>query len=471
MRDNGQKPDAQEMILGLVSTIVALGIVIWLFTLHVDKLIPLWRGLRLVELTVLNSVFSLVNIDYFDHYLSQLSRTPASRINWTYVGAFESSLNFYMRFIYGSAIGYLAVRSYKRQQLVTRKYNVQTMIEAYAHINEALQTLAEDNPLKGNIRYDFSNRDDFHNRHAQALSPQQYLTAVPPVNATFNDLKTYAEAEANDNPHHYRPIAIIDRRKASCQFSHALAKTSLERQLTKIPSDNPYYLNENSPPRLFDEEGYVYPLEYDDDRIVGGFSRGGLLNGGREYLGVPEDIRWLFAISERKIFDMLCARYRNPRVPLYDVTTELLKRHAFTRTYLVALLNVVRKNELVASTEFYLVQREDRGLYFSLYSASEEKPFYEAMGVMAHYHMELLIKRRLTTPWVLTAVRCLERDAKRLANAKTTQQDVLRELTEELVKDEDVQSAINEREFDDNELVSQISAFAENLDTEKETVE
>lgn len=462
-----QKPTLGELGSSMFTNFVLLCIMIWLFFYHVDKLIPVWRAIRLTELTAWNAIFSLVGVEYFDHFLSQLKRTPAARIRWHYVAAFEADLNHYLRFVYASIVGYFAFRSFKNHKRVAGQYTVQSMVEAYAHVNESLATLAVDNPLNYSMVYDFSNRSDYHNRHAMSIGPQQFLTAVPPPNASYRELREYERAEQEERPHQYRPIAIIKRDLGELNFSTTLARTALERQLTKIPSESLYYIDEINAPRLFDDEGYVIPFEYDDEGVViGGFSRGGLLNNGHDFAGDACDIRWLFCGTERKIYDLLCARYRGPHVSIEVLTTELLKRHAFSRTFLVSLLNYVRENELIASTEFYMTCREDRGLFFSLYSAGEEKPYYEAMGVMAHYHMEVLLGRKLTTPWVLTAVRCLERDAKRIANAKPVENHAIKELTQELVSDSDIALGALDSSLKDEELLSQIAAFADSLEDE-----
>ncbi|MDN3661060.1 secretion/conjugation apparatus DotM-related subunit [Vibrio agarivorans] len=430
-------------------------------------LFTVWKYARFGELLGWHYLYDIpFNSDYFKNGVNLIWVTPPSEITWSFVFQFEAKYNHYLRFFYSIFFFVIGGKIIFNYLHVTRQLNVQSMIELWRHESEAIDVLADDNPIKSHRVYDFDNRDDYHNRHAQAMSPTQYLTANPPVNASDHELEVHVQAIEAGAESPYRPIAVIDHNTQSLDFSRVAAKQSLERQLTDPPVENPFYHEEFNAPRLFDQEGQLVPLEYNEEGlIVGGFATDKLLNNGRSFHGEPEDVALLFNGLEREVFYTLCDRYNNPSVPIEDVVLELTKRHAYSRTYLVALMRLVRKNSNVASTEFYLTCREDRLLYFTIYSASEEKPFYEAMGVMNHFHYENQLGRAIPFPCVDKAVNALLKDAKRIAGWTPDSTDVLTKLAHNLrddyaspefdnsITDEDIEgtlAALNENTTSDN---------------------
>ncbi|EGQ9239459.1 hypothetical protein RJY99_003626 [Vibrio vulnificus] len=401
---------------------------------HSDKFFFVWKYIRFSELLMWHYIIDVpFSTKFFAKGVNLLWMTPATDMSWSWFFEFEAYYNRYLRFFYATFFFVIGGKIVYNYLYVTRQMNVQSMIELWRHESEAIETLVHDNPLKSHRTYDFSNRDDFHNRHAQALSPHQYITACPPVNASVQELDSYKSLVEKGVHHNFRPIAVIDRKKNKLDFSRTLAKQSLERQLTNPPVLRPYYNEADNAPRLFDDKGRLIPLVYDaEGRIVGGFAQDKLLNNGRQYRGTAEDVALLFNGLERDVFYMLCDRYNHPSIPIETLVLELVKRHAYSRTYLVAFLNLVRENSNVASTEFYLLQRKDRILYFSLYSATEEKPWYEAMGVMAHYHYEVQLGRAISFPCVNKAVSSLNKEAKRIASWKPDKTDLLTKLAHNL---------------------------------------
>ncbi len=462
-QQSGKTQSVTELYGSFFSYVALVVIFVLLFYVYTPVFITVWRGIRLIELTVWHSIVSIFDIHFFEKWYFQLRDTPPYRINWDYVLAFESSLNRYLRFVYVPWMvyfGYCMQCNYKK---VTGEFDVQTLIEKYAEENEALSVLAEDNPLKHNRVFDFTNRGDYHNRHAQAISPQRYLEACPPPNASYDEMQRHFEKVNVGKKSPFRPIAIIDHKTNALDFCRSTARVSLERQLTSPPSNGGFYLNEDNVPRLFDAKGQMLPLiktNYvpkngkKELRITGGFSQNGLINNGRAYNGSAADLRFAFNGSERKVFDKLCSRYNHPNVPLAKYVLELTKRHAYTRTYLMAFIKVVSKHALIASTEFYLLCREDRALYFAMYSAREEKPFYEALGIMSHLEMEESQGFKLVTPYVTTGVNALEMDARRIANKTAPSRDLINELNWNMIHDGDIEGMRAYSDADDTELTS-----------------
>ncbi|ACH64716.1 secretion/conjugation apparatus DotM-related subunit [Aliivibrio fischeri] len=465
MQDN--KPDGAFQVIGSwVSWFILFALFIAILYMHSDKFITVWRGMRLIELWWWNTTFQLIGIEYFEHFLTQLQKAPPNRISWKFISAFEANLNYYLKFLYAGVLLVISARMHFNSKKVTSVFNVQTLLEQYADESEAIESLVHDNPLKHNRIYDFTNRCPYHNRHAQAISPQRYIEVCPPVNASFDELEQHARAVSMDKESSFRAIAIIDRYENEVDFCRTTARISLERQVTDPPSHGGYYTNPDSVPRLFDKHGNLIDLitikdpDTKENKIMGGFSLDGLINNGREYNGSASEISLIFNGVEREVFDMLCARYNHPSVPLAEFVLNLTKRHAYRRTYLVEFLRVVRLNAIMASTEFYMFLRRDRILYFTLYSASEEKPFYEALGVMAHWSMEKLAGEKVVKPFVDTGIRVLEKDANRIAAKKPPQRNLIEELNQQMIKDNDLSSS-RAFQFDDKESMSLLKSKLE----------
>ena len=429
--------DIISEIVNIAWMLAGLGVVVYVLLMQEDKFFAVWRLGRLSELYVWHVLTYPFGTQFFQNGIDILWQTQVPQISWSWLFEFESYYNRYLRFFYAACFFSVGGKILYNYFFVTKQYSVQSMIELYANESEAIETLVHDNPLKHHRVYDFELRDDFHNRHAQAMQPTQYFSACPPPNATEGELSKW-QLDKGKNSH--RPIGIIDRNNEHYDFSRLLAKRSFERQLTNPPSQFPYYSDEGNVPRLFDEKGELVPLDYDDEgHIVGGFATNKLLNNGRTFKGTADEVPLLFSSIEREILHLLCERYNHPSISLETLLLELLSLHGYSRTFLVALFNLVRENSVVASTEFYLIQRKDRILYFCLYSASEEKPFWEATGVMAHYHIEVKIGKKVTTPCVMKAVDALEKEFKRVSAWKPTDSDVFTRLSEAMVNDPDLQ--------------------------------
>ncbi|WP_281188455.1 hypothetical protein [Vibrio harveyi] len=454
--------DMIEDIKSLFWIFLALVLIVYFLLFKSDLFFSVWKYIRFAELLMWHYLIDVpFSSNFFAKGVNILWVTPPNEMDWSWLFQFETYYNRYLRFFYSIFFFGIGGKIVFNYFYVTKKLTVQSMIELWRHESEAIETLVHDNPLKSHRIYDFDNRDDFHNRHAQAMSPSQYVSACPPVNASLLELESYKTAIENQHHHSFRPIAIIDRKKNKLKFSRPLAKQSLERQLTNPPVTNPYYNDADNAPRLFDSEGELIPLNYDEQgRVVGGFSQDKLLNNGRQYNGSAEDVALLFNGLEREVFYMLCDRYNHPSIPIEELVLELVEKHAYTRTYLVSFLNLVRKNSNIASTEFYLLQRKDRILYFCMYSATEEKPFYEALGVMAHYHNEIEIGRGIAFPCVDKGVETLQKEAKRLAAWKPDNTDLLTKLAYNLR--ELVPSTLKREQLTDEELDGKFAALLGN---------
>ncbi|MCG9579573.1 hypothetical protein L1D14_25530 [Vibrio tubiashii] len=390
----------------------------------------IWKFGRMAELYFWYFLTLPFDSSYFGEAILTLKATAPIDITWAWLFEFEAYYNHYLRFFYGFFFFVIGGKFFYNYLRVTEPLNVQSMIELYRHEAKAIEVLTYDNPLKHHLIFDFENRSDYHNRHAQGLQPNQYMTANPPPNASLSELETHRSNVKAGRSSPFKPIAILDRKQGVFSFNRDLAKRSFERQLTAPPVNAPFYLSEENVPRLFDDEGNLIPLVRNErGHIVGGFSTNKLLNNGREYKGSASDIALLFNGIEREVYFTLCSRYKHPTVALSKVVMELVKQHAFTRTFLASLLNLVREHEIIASSEFYLLCRKDRGLFFTLYSASEEKPYWEATGVMAHYHHELEVGHAISTPQVLTAVDALEKEYRRLQAFEPDFKSIFERLT------------------------------------------
>lgn len=444
------RPDVLDVLKNYFWTFILIALCVASWSQYSNYFFFVYKLVRMIELLVWDYTINLVyTTDFFSNGIAILKQKHSDEMTWGWMFNFEAHFNQYLRFFYALPFFLVGGKIIYNRRYVTKQLNVQSMLELWRHEAEAIDVLVHDNPLKHHRVYDFSNRDDYYNRHAQAMSPTAYFSACPPVNASDTELEEYCNAVEEERDHVFRPIAIIDKKKQKLDFSRQIAKQSYERQLTNPPVEDAYYNNPDNAPRLFDSDGELVPLQFDNDkRVVGGFSRDKLLNGGRRFEGEPEDVALLFDYIERDVFYTLVDRYNNPSYPIEKLVVDLTRLHAYTRTYLVALLNIVRQNAVIASTEFYLLCRTDRILYFALYSATEEKPFYEAEGVMGHYAYEVKLGKAITFPCVDKAVQSLYKEAKRVAAWKPRPNDILTQLAHNL-KDDVKSPPMEERITDD----------------------
>ncbi|MEI8659216.1 secretion/conjugation apparatus DotM-related subunit [Vibrio sp. Hal054] len=464
MSSNGiQDDDIMEELKSYFWLLVLFVIFCFVILSYAPIFFAAWSMGRMVELYVWDFLSTPLNTTYFSDGIQVLKTTKVSQMSWTWLFEFEAYYNNVLRYFYASFFLIIGAKIFYNYLVVTKTHDVQSMLSLYARENAAIESLVHDNPLKYSRIYDFTNRDDYHNRHAQAMQPTMFMTACPPPNASRTELQQWNEALALDpNTTAFRPIAIIDRSTGYSDFSRSLAKRAFERQLTSPPVLHPAYVDEANTPRLFDENGVLIDLEYNESGlIVGGFATNHMINNGRDYNGSFDDMGLLFNGVERDIFYFLCDRYRHPTIELEVLLANLINCHAYTRTFFASFLQVVRHNEIIASTEFYLLCREDRALYFTLYSAGEEKPFWEATGIMAHHAVEVELETKVTQPQVIKAVDALEEEFDRVSRWKPNAKDILTRIKYACQKEQHFSRV----HISDDELAGEWSALDKRADS------
>lgn len=440
MKNGHHERDLIDTLIDYAWIAFACIVVAFVLSTKSEYYYAVWKYIRIGELYFWHFITLPFGTDFFSYGIDTLKASDPKEITWDWILSFEAYFNKWLRFVYASFFFVIAAKIFHNYLTVTKRLDVQSMIELYRHESKAIEVLAYDNPLFHHQVYDFDNREDFHNRHAAAMQPNLYLTATPPPNATRAELEGYKKDVAAGRTPSIRSIATIDRKNKKHRFDRDIAKRSFERQLTNPPAMNPFYLSDENVPRLFDDNGQIIPLVRDEKgRIIGGFSTNKLLNNGREYRGSVADIALLFNGIERDIYFFLCERYCHPTISLDVVVMELTKQHAFTRTYLASMLNIARQHDTIASSEFYLLKRKDRVLFYTLYSASEEKPSWEAAGIMAHYHHEIELGSAISSPQVITAVDAIEREYRRLKQYEPDFKDLLSRIQYELSNEKLIQ--------------------------------
>lgn len=447
-----KKPDSVwDYLQSYTSYAILLGFMLIFLYTNIDFFFYIWRFFRTIEFFFLTGLQAVIGVFGFQGEAKKglmfLINVPHEQLTLSSIGSFESHFNEHLRFFYAAIVFVVAYKMFRNQRKVTFKPELDDLIGIYKQQSEALYQLVDDNPHDHSFLFDFKNRSDHHNRHAQSLSPSKLLTCNPIYLATQEEMKQFRR-----NPESSRPMCIINNQKNTFDFSQALAVKSLKRQITGIPVKKPYYSRADDAPRLFDKEGKLIPLQLNKKKhAVANFRENKLLNNGRKYMGDDQSIHLLFDKHERWVFEFLKNRYRNPDVDFYTTARLLLEHHAYSRTYLVELLAVCRLNETIASSEFWILKQRDRVLYYSLLSSGEEMPFYEALGVMAHHSMEKATKHGESDIYVNSACMVLRQDAKRISSWTPPDKNVIDRQMHGVIEDESVKErmeAVLEFDFD-----------------------
>lgn len=101
------------------------------------------------------------------------------------------------------------------------------------------------------------------------------------------------------------------------------------------------------------------------------------------------------------------AKYEQSKVILW-----LEKRHAYVGTLLATLLEIARKDGVLATAEFLWLKPVDRRLWYMLNSVGRQTSVVEVAGIFSHWLAEKKLNRALRTPMVKEAVVALEGSVK-----------------------------------------------------------
>lgn len=101
--------------------------------------------------------------------------------------------------------------------------------------------------------------------------------------------------------------------------------------------------------------------------------------------------------------DTLLAKHQN-----HKLVQQVLYRHAYELTVMASMLELARKDGVLATADFLWLKPTDRLLWFMLNSVGRQTAFSEVSGPFAHWNVEQAMGRRLMVPMVEEAVNGLE---------------------------------------------------------------
>lgn len=101
--------------------------------------------------------------------------------------------------------------------------------------------------------------------------------------------------------------------------------------------------------------------------------------------------------------DALLAKHQN-----HKLVQQVLYRHAYVLTVMASMLELARKDGVLATADFLWLKPTDRLLWFMLNSVGRQTAFSEVSGPFAHWNVERAMGRRLMVPMVEEAVNGLE---------------------------------------------------------------
>jgi intracellular multiplication protein IcmP len=101
--------------------------------------------------------------------------------------------------------------------------------------------------------------------------------------------------------------------------------------------------------------------------------------------------------------DALLAKHQNSRL-----VQRIMHSHAYVLTVMASMLELARKDGVLATADFLWLKPTDRLLWFMLNSVGRQTSFAEVSGPFAHWNVERAMGRRLMVPMVEEAVNALE---------------------------------------------------------------
>ena len=446
----------------------------------------IWRILKLCQMFVLFTIEMSVEFISspftsdlgwgFKEGLFEVLGTHYTQITPEYMAIFDGHYGELLRWPFAMFLLYLGFSEYKLRAESHKQYDVESLIRSASKVHPHLRRLVPannidkllgytiglvvpsfrerlkgENPINFSHDYDFNNRTSEANRYAMGISPYEMLTANPPMGITQaeydDDNAMMAETGFTSN---FRPICHFfieaNANDSSIDFCFHTAGISLERQL--LMPLKPKISDMKLVGRLFDKEGQLVPLEFENKHgvatqkltnqgsIVSGFRPTTLLNDGLEYKGPIEDAILLFNTHEKQVLLQLKQKMdgkvsRSFEEILYLVIT---KKHAYSTTVIWSLMSLFKNVNRIAGTEFTWLKRKNRELSMIMQSIGRETPFLEANATRAHFLMETKAEMRLTIPSVQTAINDLHVNAVRILNAGKKKEDLLNMTESEFSK-------------------------------------
>lgn len=101
--------------------------------------------------------------------------------------------------------------------------------------------------------------------------------------------------------------------------------------------------------------------------------------------------------------DALLEKHKNNKL-----VQRVMYSHAYVLTVMASMLELARKEGVLASADFLWLKPTDRLLWFMLNSVGRQTAFSEVSGPFAHWNVERAMGRRLMVPMVEEAVNGLE---------------------------------------------------------------
>lgn len=91
------------------------------------------------------------------------------------------------------------------------------------------------------------------------------------------------------------------------------------------------------------------------------------------------------------------------------IAKNILNKHAYVVTILMASLEAARQNGVVPPNYFLWLRPRNRSLWYALNTAGRRTPFCEVAGIYGHYLAEKVAGHKIERPYTIEAVKALER--------------------------------------------------------------
>lgn len=430
-QQNSGASDNTVIIVGVIFAVLATIIIYTNF----DKIVLLWKSIRLIEMAVPFAIFSILPDSYdvkqFQQAYIWLIERSSTEIKFDTMTEFDNYYVPWVSWIPACLFIWLGFKKIFGTSNFTRRHSIDSLLKTSKDIHKHLYRYLDENPADFPLVYSRNS----NSKHAMGISPVDFALMTPPML-----LEEAAKKDSSLNKSIWTlnsGSSLFDDSLAEKAFSAQLGsrytginslkdyEQRLMRELTKkikysieeasdlitefvkgsalsIASKTPYKFPKNT---LEVKKAFQAKLQ----KILEDKFNKEVEKGGRSKKS-PVKYADVFSEAKIKLLALDESLHKELKDEINDVIAEqIMLEHAYFRTGVFSLIERVRSSGVFASTEVEWVKDcDDRTLVYTISSAGRRVAFTEAAGVFAHYLLEKELGRAVTHPEVYEAVEGLK---------------------------------------------------------------
>lgn len=411
MASNAPSQDGDSFEVFMILTLLIIGAFMLLYTYQFHWIAFIWKALRIAEFWLVKWMpdwvpfWGSLELDRAYHWLIS---TPSRTMSAAFISKFDHHFAKWFMWIPGAIIILIGMRFNLKREKLSSKYNIESLLSRQADFFPQAAPYVTSHPELAELRFRRAGTEN--TRYSMALSPADFCRMVPPPGL---------EKDAKKDASLAKPIW-----DGYDEIDTLLAQKAFEKQLGKrysgLASLSPLErkLYDALVPRLACPDAYALKFAFAAAADL-----------------IPEEVRQTYldhtitadAGIRKKIQEFVDAkRKKNPDFRLDEQSLRslalskglesalrarwgevLMRRHAYSRTGLMTMLQEARNTGNLASNELEWLKPEDRTLWYCMATVGRKTAFIECAGVYAHWLLECLCDFPVPEPDVTEAVESL----------------------------------------------------------------